>query len=139
MPGEVPEEMIVGLSEQIVLTLYSNTTSTVEAAHERIRRLVHPRAIPGYDAVRSLEREIMFSNRLATQIMITRTQVGFSGGNLAARVDGVRRVYAGAVVLREEELGAIVHFVQATPSEMNPWGLLITRLTFTEPLRGEIS
>ena len=137
VPGEVPEAHVRALSEQVVLVLYNITPATAEAAHERVQHLFHPNLLRTFNVRAELERELMIGHDLSTQLSIRNTVIGRSRGGYAARIDAVRRVYAGARPIRDEELGAVLLFRQVQPGPLNPWGLALVRLEFTEPLRAE--
>lgn len=137
IPGEVPETFIRALSEQVVLVLYNITPATAEAAHERVQYLFHPGLLKTFSVRAKLERQLMAEHDLSTQLSIRNTVIGRSQGTYAARIDAVRRVYAGTRPIRDEEIGARLHFRQVQPGPLNPWGLALVRLEFTEPLRAE--
>ena len=137
-PGHVPDRMVRVLAEHIVQTLYNVTPSTAEEAHARVRELVHPGLLTSYDARRAAERSTMKVNELSTTMILASAQVGLYAGEPAARLEGVRTIYVGSVVLREENLGAVLRFERVYPTEINPYGLMLRVLEFTEPLRAEI-
>ena len=137
MPNEVPEAHVRALSEQVVLILYNITSETAEAAHKRVAQLLHPRLLHVFNARAARERELMQRHALSTQLSIRQTIVGRSGVRQAARIDAIRRVYAGTLPIRDEELGAVLQFTKVQPSPLNPWGLSLVSLEFTQPLRAE--
>ena len=138
VPGEVPDEHVRALSEQIVLVLYNNTPATVAASHERVAQLFHPRLLNVFRVRSEREARLMAEHDMSTQLSIRNTVVGRFRGAPAARIDGLRRVYAGSLLLRDEELGALLRFEKVQPSPLNPWGLALSGLEFTEPLRAEV-
>ena len=137
IPGEVPEAHVRALAEQVVLVLYNVTPATAAAAHERISQIFHPSLLKSFEVRSVLERELMADNDLSTQLSIRDTVVGRSGASYGARIDAVRRVFAGNRAIRDEELGALVQFRSVQPSPLNPWGLALVRLEFTKPLSAE--
>lgn len=137
IPNQAPDAFVRALSEQVVLVLYNITPATAAAAHDRVQQLFHPSLLKTFAVRAGLERQLMADHDLSTQLSIRNTVVGRSRGAYAARIDAVRRVYAGSRAIRDEELGAVLHFRQVQPSPLNPWGLALVRLDFTEPLRAE--
>ncbi len=137
VPDQVPEVFVRALSEQVVLVLYNITPATAEAAHARVQHLFDPRLLKTFNVRAGLERQLMEDHDLSTQLSIRNTVVGRSRGAYAARIDAVRRVYAGIRAIRDEEIGASLRFRRVQPGPLNPWGLALIRLEFTEPLRAE--
>ena len=137
IPNAVPDAFVKALSEQIVLVLYNVTPATAEAAHERVAPLFHPQLLDVFKARVARERTMMQAENLSTQLSVRHTVVGRSGGAYAARIDALRRVFAGTLPIRDEELGVTMQFQRVQPSPINPWGLSIIGLDFTEPLRAE--
>ena len=137
VPNEVPEAFVRALSEQVVLVLYNITPANAEAAHQRIEELLHPNLRSSFNVRAGLERELMKNHDLSTQMSIRRTVVGRSGNGYGARIDAWRRVYAGALPIRDEEVGAVLLFRRVQPGPLNPWGLVLVRLEFTKPLTAE--
>lgn len=110
---------------------------TAEAAHDRVAQLFHPQLLNIFQARAERERAMMQTEDLSTQLSIRNTVTGRSGGAYAARIDAVRRVFAGTLPIRDEELGVTVRWQRVQPSPLNPWGLAIIGLEFSEPLRAE--
>ena len=137
IPNEVPEAHVRALSEQVALLLYNNTFETAEAAHERVAQLFHPQLLGVFRVRMEHERELMKENKLSTQLSIRNTVVGKSGGVYGGHVDALRRVFAGTLPIRDEELAVSLRFQRVQPSPINPWGLSIIGLEFSEPLRAE--
>ena len=137
VPNRVPETYVRTLSEQVVLVLYNITPATAEAAHDRVQHLLHPQLAVGFNVRAAIERDLMKSEDLSTQLAIRHTEVGRSRGLHAARIEVVRRVFAGALAIRDEELEARLRWRQTQPSGLNPWGLVLVELTFTKPLSAE--
>ena len=137
VPNEVPEVFVKALSEQITLVLYNVTPETAEAAHARVARLFHPQLLGIFQARAERERAMMREHNLSTQLSIRNTVVGRFGGGYGARIDALRRVFAGTLPIRDEELGVTLRFQRVQPGPLNPWGLAVTGLEFTEPLRAE--
>ena len=52
-------------------------------------------------------------------------------------MEAVRRVFAGTLPIRDEELAVSVRFQRVQPSPLNPWGLSLIGLEFSQPLRAE--
>ena len=139
IPGQVPEAHVRALAEQVVLVLYNVTPATAAAAHARVTQLFHPQLLGVFRVRASRELELMQEHDLSTQLSIRDTVVGRYGGGPAVRIEALRRVFAGALPIRDEELGAVLRFQKAQPSPINPWGLVLVGLEFTEPLRAEMS
>ena len=137
IPNEVPDVFVKALSEQIVLVLYNITPETAAAAHERVARLFHPQILGIFKARAERERAMMREHNLSTQLSIRNTVVGRFSGGYGARIDALRRVYAGTLPIRDEELGVTLRFQRVQPSPINPWGLSLIGLEFTEPLTAE--
>ena len=137
VPNEVPEAHVRALSEQVALLLYNNTFETAEAAHERVAQLFHPQLLGVFRVRMEHERELMKEHKLSTQLSIRNTVVGRSGAVYGGHVDALRRVFAGTLPIRDEELAVSVRFQRVQPSPINPWGLSIIGLEFSEPLRAE--
>ena len=137
IPNEVPAAHVRALSEQVALVLYNVTPETAEAAHARVAQLFHPQLLNIFQARAERERAMMQAEDLSTQLSIRNTVTGRSGGAYAARIDAVRRVFAGTLPIRDEELGVTVRWQRVQPSPLNPWGLAIIGLEFSEPLRAE--
>ena len=137
VPNQVPEVYVRALSEQVVLVLYNITPATAKGAHDRIQHLLHPALLNGFNVRAKLERDLMAAEDLSTQLSIRNTDIGRSRGMHAARIQAVRRVYAGALPIRDEELEARLRWRQTQPSSLNPWGLVLVELTFTKPLSAE--
>ena len=137
VPNAVPEAHVRALSEQVALVLYNITPETAEAAHTRVAQLFHPQLLNIFRARAERERAMMQAEDLSTQLSIRNTVTGRSGGAYAARIDAVRRVYAGTLPIRDEELGVTLRWQRVQPGPLNPWGLAIIGLEFSEPLRAE--
>ena len=137
VPNEVPEAFVKALSEQVVLIRYNITPETAEAAYDRLSPLFHPQLLTIFRAQAERELVMMREHNMSTQISIRNTVVGRPGGVYAARIDAWRRVFAGSLPIRDEELGAVVRFQRVQPSPINPWGLALTSLEFTKPLSEE--
>ncbi len=137
IPNEVPDVFVKALSEQIALVLYNITPETAEAAHERVARLFHPQLLAVFKARAERERQMMREHNMSIQLSIRNTVVGRSGGGYGARIDALRRVFAGALPIRDEELGVLLRFQRVQPSPINPWGLSLIGLELTEPLTAE--
>ena len=137
IPNEVPDTLVKALAEQVVLIRYNITPETAEAAYERLAPLFHPQLLTIFKAQAEREVVMMREHNMSTQISIRNTVVGRPGGVYAARIDAWRRVFAGTLPIRDEELGAVVRFQRVQPSPINPWGLSLIGLEFTEPLRAE--
>ena len=137
MPNEVPDAHVRALSEQIALVLYNVTPETAEAAHDKVAPLFHPQLLGIFRARAERERAMLREHNLSTQLSIRNTVVGRFGGGYGARIDAVRRVYAGTLPIRDEELGVTLRFQRVQPGPLNPWGLAVTGLEFSEPLRAE--
>ena len=137
IPNEVPDAFVKALSEQIALVLYNITPQTAEAAHDKVAQLFHPQLLGIFQARAERERVMMREHNLSTQLSIRNTVVGRFGGGYGARIDALRRVFAGTLPIRDEELGVTVRFQRVQPSPLNPWGLAVTGLEFSEPLRAE--
>ena len=138
VPNQVPDAYARALAEQIVLVLYNTTPATAGAAHARVAALFHPHLLSVFRIRAARERELMQEHDLSTQLTIRETLVGRAGGGPAVRIEALRRVFAGALPIRDEELGAVLRFQRAQPSPINPWGLVLVGLEFTEPLRAEV-
>ena len=137
IPNEVPDAFVKALSEQIALVLYNITPQTAEAAHEKVAQLFHPQLLGIFKARAERERVMLREHNLSTQLSIRNTVVGKFGGGYGARIDALRRVFAGTLPIRDEELGVTLRFQRVHPSPLNPWGLAVTGLEFSEPLRAE--
>ena len=137
VPNEVPEAYVKALSEQVVLIRYNITPETAEAAYDRLSPLFHPQLLTIFRAQADRELVMMREHNMSTQISIRNTVVGRPGGVYAARIDAWRRVFAGSLPIRDEELGALLRFQRVQPSTINPWGLAVISLEFTEPLSAE--
>ena len=137
IPNEVPDAFVKALSEQIALVLYNVTPETAEAAHEKVAQLFHPQLLGIFQARAERERVMLREHRLSTQLSIRSTVVGRFGTGYGARIDALRRVYAGTLPIRDEELGVTLRFQRVQPGPLNPWGLAVTGLEFSEPLRAE--
>ena len=137
LPNEVPEAHVRALSEQVALLLYNNTFETAEAAHDRVAQLFHPQLLGVFRVRMEHERALMKEHKLSTQLSIRSTVVGRSGGVYGGHVDALRRVFAGTLPIRDEELAVSLRFQRVQPSPINPWGLSIIGLEFSEPLRAE--
>jgi len=137
IPNEVPDAFVKALSEQIVLVLYNVTPETAEAAHERVAQLFHPQLLGIFQARSERERVMLREHNLSTQLSIRNTVVGRFGAGYGARIDALRRVFAGTLPIRDEELGVTLRFQRVQPGPLNPWGLAVTGMEFTEPLRPE--
>ena len=61
----------------------------------------------------------------------------FGVGCTAGHVDALRRVFAGTLPIRDEELAVSLRFQRVLPSPINPWGLALIGLEFSQPLRAE--
>ena len=137
VPNEVPESHVRALSEQIALVLYNNTWETAEASHNRVAQLLHPQLLGVFTVRMEHERALMKEHNLSTQLSIRNTAVGKSGAVYGGHVDAVRRVFAGTLPIRDEELAVSVRFQRVQPSPLNPWGLSLIGLEFSQPLRAE--
>ena len=137
VPNEVPESHVRALSEQIALVLYNNTWETAEASHKRVAQLLHPQLLGVFTVRMEHERALMKEHNLSTQLSIRNTVVGKSGSVYGGHVDAVRRVFAGTLPIRDEELAVSVRFQRVQPSPINPWGLSLIGLEFSQPLRAE--
>ena len=137
IPNEVPDAFVKALSEQIALVLYNITPQTAEAAHDKVAQLFHPQLLGIFQARAERERVMMREHNLSTQLSIRNTVVGRFGSGYGARIDALRRVFAGTLPIRDEELGVTLRFQRVQPSPLNPWGLAVTGLEFSEPLRAE--
>jgi len=137
VPNEVPEAFVKALSEQVVLIRYNITPETAEAAYDRLSPLFHPQLLTIFRAQAERELVMMREHNMSTQISIRNTVVGRPRGVYAARIDAWRRVFAGSLPIRDEELGAVVRFQPVQPSTINPWGLALIGLEFTQPLSAE--
>ena len=137
MPNEVPDAHVRALSEQIALVLYNVTPETAEAAHDKVAPLFHPQLLGIFRARAERERAMLREHNLSTQLSIRNTVTGRFGAGYGARIDAVRRVYAGTLPIRDEELGVTLRFQRIQPGPLNPWGLAVTGLEFSEPLRAE--
>lgn len=137
MPNEVPEAHVRALSEQVALLLYNNTSETAKAAHERVAQLFHPQLLGVFLVRMEHERALMKEHNLSTQLSIRNTAVGKSGAVYGGHVEALRRVFAGTLPIRDEELAVSLRFQRVQPSPINPWGLAIIALEFSEPLRAE--
>ena len=137
IPNEVPDAHVRSLAEQVVLVRYNITPETAEAAYERLAPLFHPQLLTVFNAQAERELLMLREEDMSTQISIRNTVVGRPGGAYAARIDAWRRVFAGTLPIRDEEIGATVRFQRVQPSPVNPWGLALIGLEFTEPLRAE--
>ena len=137
IPNEVPDAFVKALSEQIALVLYNITPHTAQAAHDKVAQLFHPRLLGIFQARAERERVMLREHNLSTQLSIRNTVVGRFGGGYGARIDALRRVFAGTLPIRDEELGVTLRFQRVQPSPPNPWGLAVTGLEFSEPLRAE--
>ena len=137
VPNEVPESHVRALSEQIALVLYNNTWETAEASHNRVAQLLHPQLLGVFTVRMEHERALMKEHNLSTQLSIRNTAVGKSGSVYGGHVDAVRRVFAGTLPIRDEELAVSVRFQRVQPSPLNPWGLSLIGLEFSQPLRAE--
>jgi len=137
VPNEVPDAFVKALSEQIALVLYNITPQTAAAAHDKVAQLFHPQLLGIFQARAERERVMLREHNLSTQLSIRNTVVGRFGGGYGARIDALRRVYAGTLPIRDEELGVTLRFQRVQPSPLNPWGLAVTGLEFSEPLRAE--
>ena len=137
IPNEVPDAFVKALAEQVVLVLYNITPETAKAAHERVARLFHPQLLGIFKARAEREREMMREHNLSTQLSIRNTVVGRFSGGYGARIDALRRVFAGTLPIRDEEIGVTLRFQRVQPSPINPWGLSLIGLEFTEPLTAE--
>ena len=137
VPNEVPEAHVRSLSEQIALVLYNNTWETAEAAHKRVAQLLHPQLLGVFTVRMEHERALMKQHDLSTQLSIRNTFVGKSRAVYGGHVDAVRRVFAGTLPIRDEELAVSFRFQRVQPGPINPWGLAIIGLEFSQPLRAE--
>ena len=137
VPNEVPDAYVKALSEQVALVLYNNTAETAAAAHQRVAQLMHPQLLGVFTVRMEHERELMRGQNLSTQLSIRSTVVGRSGAVYGARVNALRRVFAGTVPIRDEELGVTLRFQRVQPSPINPWGLALIGLELSQPLRAE--
>ena len=137
IPNEAPDAFVKALSEQIALVLYNITPQTAEAAHAKVAQLFHPQLLGIFQARAERERVMMHEHNLSTQLSIRNTVVGRFGAGYGARIDALRRVFAGTLPIRDEELGVTLRFQRVQPSPLNPWGLAVTGLEFSEPLRAE--
>ena len=137
IPNEVPDAHVRALSEQVALLLYNNTSETAEASHNRVAQLFHPQLLGVFTVRMEHERALMKEHNLSTQLSIRNTVVGKSGSVYGGHVDGLRRVFAGTLPIRDEELAVSLRFQRVQPSPVNPWGLSIIGLEFSEPLRAE--
>ena len=137
VPNEVPESHVRALSEQIALVLYNNTWETAEASHNRVAQLLHPQLLGVFTVRMEHERALMKEHNLSTQLSIRNTAVGKSGAVYGGHVDAVRRVFAGTLPIRDEELAVSVRFQRVQPGPLNPWGLSLIGLEFSQPLRAE--
>ena len=137
VPNDVPEAHVRALSEQVALVLYNNTFETAEAAHSRVGQLMHPQLLGVFRVRMEHERTLMKEHDLSTQLSIRSTVVGRSGGVYGGHVEALRRVFAGTLPIRDEELAVSLRFQRVQPSPINPWGLALIGLEFSEPLRAE--
>ena len=137
VPNEVPDAYVKALSEQVALLLYNNTAATAEAAHNRVAQLFHPQLLGVFTVRMEHERELMKEHNLSTQLSIRNTVVGKSGAVYGGHVDALRRVFAGTLPIRDEELAVSLRFQRVMPSPVNPWGLALIGLEFSQPLRAE--
>ena len=137
IPNEVPDAHVRALSEQVALLLYNNTSETAEASHNRVAQLFHPQLLGVFTVRMEHERALMKEHNLSTQLSIRNTLIGKSGSVYGGHVDGLRRVFAGTLPIRDEELAVSLRFQRVQPSPVNPWGLSIIGLEFSEPLRAE--
>ena len=137
IPNEVPDAFVKALAEQVVLVLYNITPETAKAAHERVAQLFHPQLLGIFKARSERERVMMREHNLSTQLSIRNTVVGRFSGGYGARIDALRRVFAGTLPIRDEEIGVTLRFQRVQPSPINPWGLSLIGLEFTEPLTAE--
>ena len=137
IPNEVPDAFVKALSEQVVLVLYNITPETAAAAHDRVAQLFHPQLLGIFKARSERERAMMREHNLSTQLSIRNTVVGRFSGGYGARIDALRRVFAGTLPIRDEELGVTLRFQRVQPSPINPWGLSLIGLEFTDPLTAE--
>ena len=137
IPNEVPDAHVRALSEQVALLLYNNTSETARAAHERVGRLFHPQLLGVFRVRMEHERALMREHNLSTQLSIRNTVVGRSGSVYGGHVEALRRVFAGTLPIRDEELAVSLRFQRVQPSPVNPWGLALIGLEFSEPLRAE--
>ena len=137
VPNDVPEAHVRALSEQVALVLYNNTFETAEAAHSRVGQLMHPQLLGVFRVRMEHERTLMKEHDLSTQLSIRSTVVGRSGGVYGGHVEALRRVFAGTLPIRDEELAVSLRFQRVQPSPINPWGLAVIGLEFSQPLRAE--
>ena len=137
VPNEVPDAFVKALSEQIALVLYNITPHTAQAAHDKVAQLFHPQLsghLPGAGGARKGD-----AARAQPEHATEHPQHG--GGALRGRLRRPHRRPAagvrGTLPIRDEELGVTLRFQRVQPSPLNPWGLAVTGLEFSEPLRAE--
>ena len=123
IPNEVPDAFVKALSEQIALVLYNITPQTAEAAHEKVAQLFHPQLLGIFQARAERERVMLREHNLSTQLSIRNTVVGRFGGGYGARIDALRRVFAGTCPSATRSLGSpcVSSACSRAPSTPGAW------------------
>ena len=131
-PGAgLPDEIVKDLALYIVNTYATFTPSTYDKSVDQILKFVAPEA---YSEIRTqlykLGEQIKKSGYTQTFFPV-RVDVIRAGNSIQAVIYGNQQVILSGRVVSQEEGQYVIKFKEVVPNEENPYGLVITRLSFT--------
>jgi hypothetical protein len=132
--GEVSEALASDVGQQLVLLLGNVTPVTVAAAHQGVEKFLHPTLLLPFRVQAAREREVMATQDISSQLSCTGATAIRGDQQWQIVLSGVRRVYVGALPVRDEDVQAAVTLASVHPSPLNPYGLVVTELRITPAL-----
>lgn len=130
----VPAELIEAFAGQVALVFGNLMPATARQSYDRMRSLMTPslqRQLAGQAAA---DLQSIEERQLSTSFTVREsTVVGSTAERWTVRVSGHRLSWSRAALMSEEDIAYEFDVVRARPSDTNPAGLAIARMSVGRP------
>lgn len=130
----VPPELVEGFASQVALVFGNLMPTTARQSYDRMRSFMTPSLQRQLAAQAAADLQSIEERQLSTGFTVRDSVVIASAGHQwTVRVSGRRLSWSRAALMSEEDIAYEFDIVRARPSEANPAGLAITRVSMGRP------
>lgn len=127
-PGHVPEAVVEGLATRVVTLLGNLTPATAKSGYEQSRRYLAPGLADLLDAQAREDLKRITEQQLATSFAVHEARVEPEGEGWRVSLRGMRQSWSRSQFLGEDRMRYTLEVTRTPASDVNPWGLQVSRL-----------
>ncbi len=135
-PNEIPKGSIIGFSSSWILGLLNFTPETVDQAHENSKKFMDPRFLSKTRYTLDKENDSVKKSSLSSIFSITyEPTVTENDIGLIVKIKGQHAIYMAQSNIKLSDSQYTIYLRKVAPTEVNPYGLLVTNVEQDEKTR----